>query len=85
MQSPHIVELNEQNFRQVLEGSMQTPVLIHFWAPMSQESAQIIPDLQTLTQQYNGTFTLALLNCEQEPSDCEPIWCTSTAYYCSIR
>ena len=35
MQSPHIVELNEQNFRQVLETSMQTPVLIHFWAPMS--------------------------------------------------
>lgn len=66
MQSPFIVELNEQNFRQVLEGSMQTPVLIHFWAPMSQESAQIIPELQTLTQQYNGAFTLALLNCEQE-------------------
>lgn len=66
MQSPFIVELNEQNFRQVLEGSMQTPVLIHFWAPMSQESAQVIPELQMLTQQYNGAFTLALLNCEQE-------------------
>ncbi len=66
MQSPFIVELNEQNFRQVLEGSVQTPVLIHFWAPTSQESAQIIPDLQTLAQQYNGAFTLALLNCEQE-------------------
>ncbi len=66
MQSPFIVELNEQNFRQILEGSVQTPVLIHFWAPMSQESAQIIPDLQTLAQQYNGAFTLALLNCEQE-------------------
>ncbi|MEL7292744.1 MAG: co-chaperone YbbN [Pseudomonadota bacterium] len=66
MQSPYIVELNEQNFRQVLEGSMQTPVLIHFWAPMSEESAQIIPELQMLTQQYNGAFTLALLNCEQE-------------------
>ncbi len=66
MQSPFIVELNEQNFRQVLEGSMQTPVLIHFWAPMSQESAQIIPELNTLAQQYNGAFTLALLNCEQE-------------------
>ncbi|MFB9217467.1 co-chaperone YbbN [Vibrio sinaloensis] len=66
MQSPFIVELNEQNFRQVLEGSVQTPVLIHFWAPMSQESAQIIPQLQTLAQQYNGAFTLALLNCEQE-------------------
>ncbi|KJY81692.1 hypothetical protein TW81_16795 [Vibrio galatheae] len=66
MQSPFIVELNEQNFRQVLEGSMQTPVLIHFWAPMSEESAQVIPELQMLAQQYNGAFTLALLNCEQE-------------------
>ncbi len=66
MQSPFIVELNEQNFRQVLEGSMQTPVVIHFWAPMSEESAQVIPDLQMLAQQYNGAFTLALLNCEQE-------------------
>ncbi|MDN3609321.1 co-chaperone YbbN [Vibrio ostreicida] len=66
MQSPFIVELNEQNFRQVLEGSMQTPVLVHFWAPMSQESTLIIPELQSLAQQYNGAFTLALLNCEQE-------------------
>ncbi|MGD8112476.1 co-chaperone YbbN [Vibrio sp. TRT 17S01] len=66
MQSPFIVELNEQNFRQVLEGSMQTPVLIHFWASMSQESTQIIPELQMLAQQFNGAFTLALLNCEQE-------------------
>ncbi len=66
MQSPFIVELTEQNFREVLEGSMQTPVLIHFWAPMSQESSEIIPALQMLTQQYNGAFTLALLNCEQQ-------------------
>ncbi|WP_394247516.1 tetratricopeptide repeat protein [Vibrio profundi] len=66
MQSPYIVELNEQNFRQVLEGSMQTPVLIHFWASMSQESVEIVPQLQSLAQQYNGAFTLALLNCEQE-------------------
>ncbi|MGF1694991.1 co-chaperone YbbN [Vibrio lamellibrachiae] len=66
MQSPYIVEMNEQNFREILEGSTTTPVLIHFWAPMSQESAQIIPQLQALTQQYNGAYTLALLNCEQE-------------------
>lgn len=66
MQSPYIVELSEQNFRETLESSMQTPVLIHFWAPMSQESSQIIPELQTLAQQYEGAFKLALLNCEQE-------------------
>lgn len=66
MQTASIVELTEQNFREVLEGSVQTPVLIHFWAPMSQESTAIIPELQTLAQNYAGAFTLALLNCEQQ-------------------
>ncbi len=66
MQSPFIVELTEQNFRETLEGSMNTPVLIHFWANAQPESAQILPELQTLTQQYNGAFTLALLNCENQ-------------------
>ncbi len=66
MQSELIIELNEQNFLQVIEQSLQNPVLIHFWAPMSPESSEIIPQLQTLTQSYNGAFTLALLNCEQE-------------------
>lgn len=66
MQPEFIVELNEQNFRPVLEGSMEKPLLIHFWAPMSQESAEIIPQLQALAGQYAGAFTLALLNCEKE-------------------
>ncbi len=66
MQPELIVELSEHNFRQVIEQSLQTPVLIHFWASMSPESSDIIPQLQTLTQSYNGAFTLALLNCEQE-------------------
>lgn len=66
MQPATIVELNEQNFRQVLEGSMTAPVLIHFWAPMSEESAQIIPSLRALAEQYAGAFSLALLNCEEQ-------------------
>lgn len=66
MLSPYIVEVNQNNFREVFEGSVNTPILFHFWAPMSQESAQIIPELQTLTQQHNGAFTLALLNCQEE-------------------
>ncbi|ROV62050.1 co-chaperone YbbN [Vibrio ponticus] len=68
MQSPFITELNQQNFMQVLESSQQTPLLIHFWAPVSQESSEIIPQLQQLAQNYNGAMTLALLNCEQEQS-----------------
>ncbi|KII80465.1 co-chaperone YbbN [Vibrio renipiscarius] len=66
MQSPFIVELDQQNFMQILETSRETPLLIHFWAPMSRESSEIMPHLQQLAQNYNGAFTLALLNCEQE-------------------
>ncbi len=68
MQSPFIVEITEQNFRETLEGSMNTPVLIHFWANAQAESVHILPELQTLAQQYNGAFTLALLNCEDQPA-----------------
>ncbi|KAB2824067.1 co-chaperone YbbN [Aliivibrio finisterrensis] len=66
MQPEHSVELNEQNFQQILESSMQTPVLIHFWAPMSQESIAVMPALQQLSQQYGNAVTLALLNCEEQ-------------------
>ncbi len=66
MQSEFIVEMNQQNFQQILEGSMNTPVVVYFWAPMSQESADLVPQIQQLAQQYAGAFTLALLNCEQE-------------------
>ncbi len=66
MQPDHSVELNEQNFQQIIEGSMHTPVLIHFWAPMSQESISIIPALQQLSQQYSNSLTLALLNCAEQ-------------------
>lgn len=66
MQPEHSVELNEQNFQQILESSMQTPVLIHFWAPMSQESIAVIPALQQLSQQYGDAVTLVMLNCEEQ-------------------
>lgn len=66
MSSEFIVEMNQQNFQQILEGSMTKPTVIYFWAPMSQESVDLVPQLQQLAQQYAGAFTLATLNCEQE-------------------
>ncbi|GAD78279.1 co-chaperone YbbN [Vibrio ezurae] len=66
MHSEFIVEMNQHNFQQILEGSMTTPVVVYFWAPMSQESADLVPQMQQLAQNYAGAFTLALLNCEQE-------------------
>lgn len=66
MQSDYLIELNEQNFQSVLEGSFEKPVLIYFWAQRMPESAEHLPWLKQLAAQYGGAFTLALLECEQQ-------------------
>ncbi len=66
MQSANVIDVNQQNFREVLESSASSPILFYFWAPVSPESAQLIPELQQLTQQYGGAFKLAMLNCQDE-------------------
>ncbi|MBH9741279.1 co-chaperone YbbN [Vibrio navarrensis] len=66
MHSPFIVDINEQNFREILERSAQTPILIHFWANAYPESTEILPALRQLAQQYQGAFTLALLDCQAQ-------------------
>ncbi|KGK20316.1 co-chaperone YbbN [Vibrio navarrensis] len=66
MHSPFIVDINEQNFREILERSAQTPILIHFWANAYPESTEILPALRQLAQKYQGAFTLALLDCQAQ-------------------
>jgi putative thioredoxin len=66
MQTPHLVEITQHNLRDVIEGSMTTPVLVYFWAPVEPESSVLIEPIKQLALQYQGAFTLALLNCQQE-------------------
>ncbi|MGX9419004.1 co-chaperone YbbN [Vibrio sp. WJH972] len=66
MQTPNPVEITQHNLREVIEGSMTTPVLVYFWAPAEPESGALIEPIRQLTQQYQGAFSLALLNCQQE-------------------
>lgn len=66
MQAEFIYELSEQNFRQTIESSQQTPVLVHLWAPQIPESSALVEPLKQLANQYQGAFQLALLNCEIE-------------------
>ncbi|CAM3575933.1 Thioredoxin-1 [Vibrio aerogenes CECT 7868] len=67
MQTPsNSVEVTQQNIREILEKSLQHPVLFYFWAPMDEASAAFVQSVQELARQYQGAFTLALLNCQQE-------------------
>jgi putative thioredoxin len=68
LQNDNCVEVNQENFRAVITGSMQKPVLLYFWAPGSAESQQLIAPLKQLADQYNGAFQLALIDCQADQS-----------------
>lgn len=67
--SPHIFDVNESNFEQiVIQGSQQRPVLVDFWASWCQPCQMLMPTLAKLAQEYAGRFALAKLNTEENQS-----------------
>ena len=65
--SPYIVEVTAENFQSViLEGSMQQPVLIDFWASWCQPCQALMPLLARLAEEYKGKFILAKINTEEQ-------------------
>lgn len=65
--SPYIYEVTAENFEQiVLNGSMQTPVLVDLWADWCQPCKMLMPVLAKLAEEYAGRFILAKVDTEQE-------------------
>jgi len=66
--SPFIVQLDEQNFMQVVvEASDTTPVLVDFWADWCEPCKTLMPILEKLAIEFNGAFILAKLDTEAHP------------------
>lgn len=66
--SPYIVDITLENFQQIiLEGSMQQPVLVDFWADWCAPCKAIMPILHKLAAEFNGQFILAKINIEEQP------------------
>lgn len=63
---PFVVEVNEQNLTEILQQSLEKPLVMNFYAPSHKESADFLVLLERIAEQYQGQFILGKVNCESE-------------------
>ncbi|MHC4376075.1 MAG: thioredoxin [Planctomycetota bacterium] len=64
---PTVVDVTAESFApDVIERSMQVPVLVDFWAPWCGPCKTLTPMLESLAEEYAGQFILAKVNIDDE-------------------
>ncbi|EPP7627318.1 co-chaperone YbbN [Providencia rettgeri] len=61
-----IIDINETNLHQVIEQSMNLPVMFYFWSPRSPHCQDFGTMLEKIANDYAGAFILAKVNCDEE-------------------
>ena len=66
--SPHVINVTRATFQHdIIDKSMEVPVVIDFWAPWCAPCRQLAPILESLADEMAGKFVLAKVNTDEEP------------------
>ncbi|MEI8412907.1 MULTISPECIES: tetratricopeptide repeat protein [unclassified Kribbella] len=64
----YVLNVSEPTFQaDVIERSLQVPVVVEFWSPRSQASTALSPVLAQLSTEYAGKFLLARIDIDANP------------------
>lgn len=65
-QSPYVIDVTEANLQQVVEQSMQVPVVLEFWLANADQAQQYGDTLIRLAEQGQGSWLLGRVEVEQQ-------------------
>ena len=65
--SSHVFDIDQQTFEtEVLQASMDTPVLVDFWATWCEPCKSLGPTLEKLAVEFNGAFRLGKVDVDAQ-------------------